>query len=302
MSAGPQLKLDLDRCDRIYRDGDQCKGVLTIEAGNKGFSHNGIVLSVWGLVKLTLNPSSVGLLETFYSSIKPHEILKQEIRLTKAGSIPEGKTDIPFQFLVTPAGKEALHPTFHGVYVTVAYGMRVDFETRGWSGTKLSKEIEFIMDTVHVDGQKQGGPVDFQITPASLENVHKTVLKSLPSFSFVGRVTNSRCLINSPFTGEIEIKEAKAPIRSISLQLVRVETVIFSEGAAKEATEIQNIQIANGDVCRKMVIPIYMIFPRLFTCPTLMTDSFKVEFEINLIVLFEDSHMITENFPIELIK
>jgi len=42
------------------------------------------------------------------------------------------------------------------------------------------------------------------------------------------------------------------------------------------ATEIQNIQVADGDVCRKLPIPIYMIFPRLFTCPTLATSNFKI--------------------------
>ena len=46
--------------------------------------------------------------------------------------------------------------------------------------------------------------------------------------------------------------------------------------SAVAATEIQNIQIADGDVCRNMAIPIYMIFPRLFTCPTLSTNNFKV--------------------------
>lgn len=42
------------------------------------------------------------------------------------------------------------------------------------------------------------------------------------------------------------------------------------------ATEIQNIQIAEGNVCVKLQIPIYMIFPRLFTCPTLISKNFKV--------------------------
>ena len=42
------------------------------------------------------------------------------------------------------------------------------------------------------------------------------------------------------------------------------------------ATEIQNIQVADGDVCRGMEIPLYMVFPRLFTCPTLFTDNFKI--------------------------
>lgn len=49
-----------------------------------------------------------------------------------------------------------------------------------------------------------------------------------------------------------------------------------AEGYARDATEIQNIQIADGDVCRGLPIPIYMVFPRLFTCPTLETTNFKV--------------------------
>ena len=90
------------------------------------------------------------------------------------------------------------------------------------------------------------------------------------------------------------------------------------------ATEIQNIQIGEGNVCTNLPIPIYMIFPRLFTCPTLSTSNFKVgkviiwlsfwiffiinllikrsyfitEFEVNLIVIFEDDYLVTENFPI----
>lgn len=42
------------------------------------------------------------------------------------------------------------------------------------------------------------------------------------------------------------------------------------------ATEIQNIQIGDGDVAQNIPIPIYMIFPRLFTCPTLITTNFKI--------------------------
>uniref|UniRef100_A0AAV2J4A5 Uncharacterized protein n=1 Tax=Knipowitschia caucasica TaxID=637954 RepID=A0AAV2J4A5_KNICA len=47
-----------------------------------------------------------------------------------------------------------------------------------------------------------------------------------------------------------------------------------AEGYARDATEIQNIQIAEGDVCHGLSIPIYMVFPRLFTCPTLETTNF----------------------------
>jgi hypothetical protein len=88
------------------------------------------------------------------------------------------------------------------------------------------------------------------------------------------------------------------PIKSIELQLVRVETCGCAEGYSKDCTflifffgefydeleinlitkvtEIQNVQIGEGDVLRGIQIPIYMIFPRLFTCPTLLTTNFKI--------------------------
>lgn len=68
------------------------------------------------------------------------------------------------------------------------------------------------------------------------------------------------------------------------------------------ATEIQNIQIADGNVVRGLSIPIFMVFPRLFTCATTIAKQFKVEFEVNLIILFADNHLVTENFPIRLFR
>ena len=93
------------------------------------------------------------------------------------------------------------------------------------------------------------------------------------------------------------VNECATPIKSIEIQLLRVETTGCAEGYAKDSkkllfcstlkfylfekpfklvTEIQNIQIGEGDVPRSISIPIYMIFPRLFTCPTLCTTNFKI--------------------------
>ena len=98
------------------------------------------------------------------------------------------------------------------------------------------------------------------------------------------------------------VERCSTAIRSIELQLVRVETCGCAEGYARDPTEIQNIQIADGDVPRGVSIPIFMIFPRLFTCPTLTTSNFKVEFEVNIVVVFQDDHLVTENFPITLTR
>ena len=68
-----------------------------------------------------------------------------------------------------------------------------------------------------------------------------------------------------------------ATIKSIELQLVRVESVDPNKSGQffREATEIQLIQIGEGNVTRGLVVPMYMVFPRLFSCPTVITRHFK---------------------------
>ena len=36
----------------------------------------------------------------------------------------------------------------------------------------------------------------------------------------------------------------------------------------------------HGDPCRGLPLPVHMIFPRLFTCPTVTVRTFKVQFEV----------------------
>jgi len=126
--------------------------------------------------------------------------------------------------------------------------------------------------------------------------------KDVPDFRVTGKIDTVNCSITKPFSGEVTVERSAATIRSIELQLVRVETCGCAEGYARDPTEIQNIQIAEGDVCRGIALPIYMVFPRLFTCPTLSTSNFKVEFEVNIVIVFQDDHLVTENFPIKLTR
>jgi hypothetical protein len=141
------------------------------------------------------------------------------------------------------------------------------------------------------------------ITPESLDAIKKAAAaKGVPNFRLRGQLDNTSCIMNQPFAGSITVEECEQTIKSIELQLVRVETCGCAEGYAKEATEIQNIQIADGDVARGLEIPIFMIFPRLFTCPSIATRTFKVDFEVNLVVMFADGRHITEKFPIKLVR
>ncbi|KAF6122546.1 VPS26 endosomal protein sorting factor C [Phyllostomus discolor] len=170
-------------------------------------------------------------------------------------------------------------------------------------GTSLDIKIKRANKVYHAGPQKgrlTPSPVDFTITPETLQNVKERA--SLPKFLVRGRLDSTSCVITQPLTGELVVESSEAAVRSIELQLVRVETCGCAEGYARDATEIQNIQIADGDVCRGLSIPIYMVFPRLFTCPTLETTNFKVEFEVNIVVLLQGDHLITENFPLRLCR
>lgn len=118
----------------------------------------------------------------------------------------------------------------------------------------------------------------------------------------LGKIHRTNCQVDKPFTGEIKVVKSEAEIRSIELQLVRVETVSHDGRSAREATEILNLQLADGDVAHDFSIPMYLIFPRLFTCPSTSHHGFTIEFEVNVIVVFKEGFMVTENVGIELYR
>jgi hypothetical protein len=87
-------------------------------------------------------------------------------------------------------------------------------------------------------------------------------------------------------------------VKSIEVQLVRVETF---EGKT-QATEIQNIQVADGDAIRDTEIPLYMLFPKIYSCSTTVHRKFKVEFQVNVIVIFVGGFQLTENIQIRMYR
>jgi len=256
-----------------------------------------VKLHVAGQVKLKLSARSAGLFETL-KPLVPLVLFAKDFIVLPPGRVAEGLTSAPFEFTLPSTG---LYESYHGVYVTIVYNMYVTCE-RGVLSRPLSNNEEFVVEIPEASKQAPEAET-FSITPEALENVQESSISKIPKFNITGRIfTHKRCPVDLPFTGEITVHMSEAALKSITLELVRVETVKNPDSGktAREATEIQAIQIADGDVCRNLVIPLYMIFPRLFTCRTMATDTFKIEFEINLIIAFTNGYMITEVFPIEL--
>ena len=287
--------------DRVYTPGQTLRGIATINTRGAGsLQHEGITLVAEGAASLQLSAKSVGLFEAFYSSIKPVQLLLYQQDLQPSGRLPDGRHEFEFELPLQPLPGEKLHESYHGVFVNLQYVITVEVR-RGMLNKNIKRSIEFIVEAPEPKAHKLS-PAKFNIVPESLENVRKSALHHVPSFAISGHLDSVTCNIAQPLTGEVTIEECSATIRSIELQLVRVETCGYQDGTAREATEIQNIQIADGPVCHGWPIPVHMVFPRLFTCPTISTRTFKVDFEVNLVILFSDGHLLTENFPLKLVR
>ncbi|KAK6486119.1 vacuolar protein sorting-associated protein 26C [Huso huso] len=292
------LDIRLKRANKVYHEGEALSGVVVVMSKDS-VQHQGLSLTMEGTVNLQLSSKSVGVFEAFYNSVKPIMLISSNIEVVKPGKFPGGKTEIPFEFPLHVKGNKVLYETYHGVFVNIQYTLRCDMK-RSLLAKDLSKTCEFMVHSLPQKGKLTPSPVEFSITPDTLQNVRER--SSLPKFLIRGHLHATTCILSQPLSGELVVESSEVPIKSIELQLVRVETCGCAEGYARDATEIQNIQIAEGDVCHGFPIPIYMVFPRLFTCPTLETTNFKVEFEVNVVIVLHDDHLITENFPLKLCR
>ncbi|CAI5741165.1 unnamed protein product [Hyaloperonospora brassicae] len=293
------LDVKLNRVSHNFHPHETVEGQVIISSP-KGFAHQGLAMKVEGSVRLKLSAKTSRLSDPSHDDVAPMELVYFHLPVAPAGKVPAGVSKFPFKFELQGNDDQELLETYHGVYVFVKYEIVCDC-VRGIMKNKLHKTLEFVVE-VPLRKPLLDSPEEFYITPESLEKSQMRNLSTMPYFHITGKIHRTNCPVNLPFTGEIIVEEAVSPIRSVEIRLIRVESVAHDSGVTRNATEVQNVQIGWGDVCRQMAIPIYMIFPRLFTCPTTRTPAFKVEFETNVVVLFENGNLITKNFPVVLYR
>jgi len=294
------VSIKVDRHDKTYRPNDMVTGVIIVNTHHHHMTFSSITMAVEGSINLHLNAKNVGLFEAFYGSIKPYVMIKKELNIKGPGIASMGQSEFPFEFKISSEGEE-LFETYHGVYINTAYIISVEI-ARGLLSTNLTADLEFVFEVPGKPTAKEEHSSEVCMTPKTLQNLDPAVAMSIPPFKIVGTLHRLVCPITEPLTGDLIIEQSDIAIKSIEMQLTRVETVSYAEGLAQEASEITSIQIASGDPCRGLQLPVYMIFPRLFTCPTMVTSQFRVEFEINIVVQFEDGNVVTEGFPLTLYR
>lgn len=112
----------------------------------------------------------------------------------------------------------------------------------------------------------------------------------LSALRIEGRIDHAVAAIQRPIVGCITVHHCPVVLRSIELTLSRVEWCTVGDlghSIAREATDIQCTQVADGDVDRGIELPIHFVLPRLFTCPSINTDTWGVEFELSATAVVE---------------
>ncbi|KAJ4960349.1 hypothetical protein NE237_020259 [Protea cynaroides] len=282
------IELKLSRSNRIYRPSEPLEGKI-ITNFPSSINHQGIRLTATGTVNLQVRGGAAGAIESFYGVVKPISIMNRKVEVRSSGKLGSGATEIPFSMTLKQRGQDNSEPfyeTFHGANISIQYLITVDIN-RGYLHKSLSATMEFIIESEKcnlLEAPLSPEMVSFYITQDTQKHPLLPELRS-GGFRVKGKISTYCSLLDS-ITGELTVEASSVPIRSIDIHLNRMESVLVGEMVITETSIIQTTQIADGDVCRNMTLPIYIIPPRLLTCPTVLADPFSIEFEVSIVVTF----------------
>uniref|UniRef100_A0A6N2MP68 Vacuolar protein sorting-associated protein 26C n=2 Tax=Salix viminalis TaxID=40686 RepID=A0A6N2MP68_SALVM len=273
-----KIVLKFFRSNRIYRPSEPVEGKIVINSPSS-ISHHGIRLSVTGSVSLQVRGGSAGVIESFYGVVKPITIVNKSIEVKPPGKIGSGTTELPFTMVLKQTGEKSLgrfYETYHGTDVSIQYLFTVDI-ARGYLYKSLSATTEVIVESDKADVLERPVSPEMAIFYITQDTQRHPLLPEIKSggFRVTGRIS-TLCSLLDPISGELTVETSAVPISSIDIHLLRVESVLVGEKI-----------IADGDVCRNLTLPIYVILPRLLTCPSVFAGPFSIEFKVSIVISFQ---------------
>ncbi|KAJ8753661.1 hypothetical protein K2173_026337 [Erythroxylum novogranatense] len=296
-----KIELKFARPNRIFRPSESVEGKVIITSSSS-FSHYGIHLTVNGSVNMQVRGGSAGVIESLYGVVKPIVIVNKSLEIKPAGKIGSGTTEIPFSVVLKqPRGEnlERFYETFHGTNISIQYLVNVDI-ARGYLHRSKSATLEFIVESDEADLLERPISPEMVVFYITQDTQRHPLLPELKSggFRVTGRIS-TQCSLSDPITGELTVEASAVPISSIDIHLLRVESILLGDRIVTETSLIQTTQIADGDVCRNVTLPIYVILRRLLTCSTILAGPFSIEFRAIIVISFESelSKLHTNSIP-----
>ncbi|KAK8940362.1 hypothetical protein KSP40_PGU017005 [Platanthera guangdongensis] len=284
------IEVKLSRPNRVYRLGELVEGKI-IATLTSPISYQKILITLSGTINLQVRGGLTGVIESLYSIVKPICIIKKNIELAaSAGKLGPGRTEIHFSFYLSTEEKSGcgmLYETFHGGNISIQYLINADV-TRGYLHKPLSATLELIVE--HDDARLTQALVAPELVNIFItqDTQKHELLPELSSgrFQVTGNIS-TQCSLSEPISGELIVEASAVPIQSIDILLLRVESILAGERIISDTSVIQTTQIADGDVCRSMTLPIYVILPRLLVCPTVLSGPFSIEFQVSIVISFK---------------
>ncbi|PRQ15886.1 putative vacuolar protein sorting protein 26 related protein [Rosa chinensis] len=283
------IELKLSRINRVYRPSELVEGNIIVKSASS-ISHYGIRIAVDGSVNLQVRGGTAGVIETLVGAAKPISILNKIVELRPAGKIASGTTEIPFSMHIRQPREDNLekfYETFHGGNINIQYLVTVDI-SRGYLYKSLSTTMEFIVESDKADVIEQPVSPEMVVFYITQDTQRHPLLPQLKSggFRIIGKMA-TQCSLSDPVSGELTVEASAVPISSIDIHLLRVESILLGEKIVTEKSVVQTTQIADGDVCHNMTLPIHVILPRLLTCPTVSAGPFSIEFKVVIVITFQ---------------
>ena len=298
-STTPALELQFDRANKIYQPQETVQGTISLKNSDKQIPFEIVELEAEAYMDtVSLIRGNLG--RPALPKEKRIYFMSKKVTVKENGLMFTNGDPLPFSFKLESTTGSPLIDSYVGVDFSIVYKITVTLKRRDGNkpidGT-ASFDCRVPGGGVSTDLGRRNKPQDFSISADTLAADPKSGGKVL-RFSFSGQIASVNCCFDEPFDGFLILHESEIKIKSIEIQLVRVETF---EGKTN-ATEIQNIQVADGNVLPSLQIPLYMLFPNSYSCSTVVTPDFKIEFHINLIVIFHNGYQLTENFPIRIFR
>ena len=234
---GPQLEVVFDRANKLYQPGETVGGTIVLKNFEGQMQYDKVDLEAEAymdtvsLIRGNLGRPALPKDKRIYFMIKQQTVQEN-------GMLFSGGDPLPFSCKLESTTENKLIDSYVGVDFSIVYKLNISMKRKN-----ESKPLEV---TAKFDCRVPGGGIDptlgrgfkaqdFSITPEFVSEEAKGA--KVPRFNFCGQIASINCCFDEPFDGYLILKESEIKIKSIEIQLVRVETF---EGKTN-ATEIQNI-------------------------------------------------------------
>lgn len=153
-----------------------------------------------------LGNKSTGIFDQFSNSIKPFTLLNSSIQLAAAGKLPQGFSELAFEFPLTCAKEpKILYETYHGIFIKINYMIKCEIK-RSFLAKTVQNSQQFVIQ-YKPKTKIPANEVNFTISPETLQKTGKERI-AIPRFLITGRLDSIDCCITKPFTGHVRIYQS----------------------------------------------------------------------------------------------